>query len=155
MSIRGILKIIAAAGLIVMIAVPLFYYHLLPDGIPRHYNFAGHPDGFGPRGMIRTLPAISAGVFLLLILLPRLIRKQNPNKHHKHKEFTGQQQSLILLPDLIIALILAAFACTLMSIHVAFADATGPGIWFTPVFMILLIFIPMIYSLILIRRKSH
>lgn len=155
MDIKGILKIIAAAGLIVMIAMPLFYYGSLPDEIPRHYNFIGHPDGFGPKPMIWVLPVIGLAVFLLLNFLPRLILKQKPKKHQNPEDLHHQQQAVVLLLALVNTLIMMAFAyITVMSIRVAMGQADGLGVWFTPTFMVLFILMPLIYSIILFGRKT-
>ena len=156
MGINGILKIIAAAGLIVMIAMPLFYYGSLPDEIPRHYNFIGQPDGFGPKTMIWILPIIGLAAFLLLTFLPRLILKQKPKKHQNSEDFYHQQRAAVLLLALVNALIMIAFSyITVMGIRVAQGQANGLGVWFTPTFMILFIFMPVIYSLFLFGRKTN
>ncbi|MFP4469800.1 MAG: DUF1648 domain-containing protein, partial [Bacteroidales bacterium] len=139
----------------VMIAVPLYYYNLLPDEIPRHYNFAGRPDGFGPRGLIWVLPVIGIATFLLFSFLPRLILKQRPDKHSNPDEFHLQQKGVTLLLDMVNASIMVSFAyITVMGIQVALGNAGGLGVWFMPAFLILMVLLPLIYSLFLIQRKT-
>lgn len=41
-------------------------FHMLPDNIPSHYNFAGNPDAWATKAYIFFMPVI--GIFIWLIL---------------------------------------------------------------------------------------
>ncbi len=43
----------------------------LPRRIPTHFNYAGQPDGWGTPGMLWVLPAMAAGILLLMTLVAR------------------------------------------------------------------------------------
>lgn len=66
-----ILEGVAAAGLLVLLAVPAAYYSELPDTIATHFNAAGEADDYGPKVSIWLLPLIGLGVYVALTLLNR------------------------------------------------------------------------------------
>lgn len=43
----------------------------VPDRIPMHWGPSGEPDGWGGRGTLFLLPAVAAGTWLLMTVLPR------------------------------------------------------------------------------------
>ncbi|HOY07677.1 MAG TPA: DUF1648 domain-containing protein [Saprospiraceae bacterium] len=53
------------------------YHQTLPETIPIHFNFAGEADGYGEKGHIFALPAISTIVAIILALLSQIPHQFN------------------------------------------------------------------------------
>ncbi len=68
-TIDKIVHAIGMIGLIILIALPLYYFDLLPDEIPSHYGANGHPDGYSGKKIIWTLPIIGVLVYAGLLWL--------------------------------------------------------------------------------------
>lgn len=66
-----ILEGLAAAGLVVLLALPAVYYSDLPDTIPTHFNAAGEADDSGSKLTIWLLPLIGLGLYGALTLINR------------------------------------------------------------------------------------
>lgn len=71
---RG-LSWMALSGIATMTALIATVWSRLPETIPRHFDLAGNPDGFGPRMLIWTLPAIAALLFVVLSLAGYVIHR--------------------------------------------------------------------------------
>jgi len=55
------------------IALSAAFYFALPDTVPVHWNLAGAPDRHGSKwGLLLIMPAVSASLILLMLILPRL-----------------------------------------------------------------------------------
>jgi uncharacterized membrane protein len=67
-----ILEVIALIGIILIWAICIYHYSSLPETIPRHFNSAGEPDGFGNRNFIWTLPIITTVLYIGLTLIARV-----------------------------------------------------------------------------------
>lgn len=64
------------------ISLSIWAYPQLPNEVPIHWNFEGQVDGYGSKlAAVLTFPIISAAVFILLPILPKLDpRKENYRK---------------------------------------------------------------------------
>ena len=51
-------ELIGIIGLLILIALPIYFFDKLPEIIPRHFAANGEPDGFSGKGIIWTLPII-------------------------------------------------------------------------------------------------
>jgi uncharacterized membrane protein len=60
---------VALLGLVIMLLVTAGCWPLLPDRVPQHFDTAGRPDAWGPRGLLLTLPLVSAVLYLFLSAL--------------------------------------------------------------------------------------
>lgn len=49
----------------------ILFYPNLPGEIPIHYNLAGAPDNFGPKGYVFLFPALATFLYLLLTVVNR------------------------------------------------------------------------------------
>ncbi|HEX7099953.1 MAG TPA: DUF1648 domain-containing protein [Acidimicrobiia bacterium] len=101
-----------AAGLVlaVMLAVSIWAWPQIPDDalIPTHWNAAGEADGFSskPFGLF-GLPAVCAGVTLLLAVLPRVEpRRQNLEKSARAYIAIGMA-TLLLMAAIHVAAVLS------------------------------------------------
>ncbi len=59
MSARRLLSLLPTACLAATAVRILAAWSALPERVPTHFNFAGQPDGWGPKAMIWALPAMS------------------------------------------------------------------------------------------------
>ncbi|WP_255484622.1 SdpI family protein [Duganella sp. 1224] len=63
--------------ILAMSAITAYYYPLLPERMPVHWNFAGQVDGYGPRWHVWVIGPVMMGGFLLLgLVLPWLSPKK-------------------------------------------------------------------------------
>jgi uncharacterized membrane protein len=60
----------------VMFAFTLAVYGMLPERIPIHWDIRGEVDGWAPRGAAFLGPVLSIGLWLILLVLPRLDPKR-------------------------------------------------------------------------------
>ncbi|MBI5621670.1 DUF1648 domain-containing protein [Candidatus Falkowbacteria bacterium] len=67
------------------IGAAFWFYAHTPEQIPTHWNTAGEIDGYSSRAFGATfLPALTIGIYLLLILLPYLDPKRD-----RYQEFAN------------------------------------------------------------------
>lgn len=67
--------------ILALLALPFLFftmnYSQLPDNIPTHYNYAGEADDFSSKSnFIYFLAAIGIGIYLLMLILPKLDPKK-------------------------------------------------------------------------------
>ncbi len=149
-----LLEMIMFIGLIALILIPVFYYKDLPEMIPTHFNAKGAPDDYNSKSMIWFLPIIglflAAGLFVLnksphVFNYPKALTIDNASKYYKNST------RLIRVLNLIITW---AFVFVLYkSVQVVLGDSENLGIWFLPVFLII-IFSAIIYFAIKTRKIS-
>lgn len=73
MKIERVARIVTFAALLAALAVAIWAYPALPAQVPTHWNAAGEVDGYSGRAFgAFGLPAIMAGLMLLLLGLPRI-----------------------------------------------------------------------------------
>ncbi|GAA3322619.1 SdpI family protein [Ectobacillus funiculus] len=71
---------------VIGISLSIWAYPQLPNQVPIHWNFEGQVDGYGSRlSAVLILPIVSAAVFILLLILPKL----DPRKEKLQKKFKG------------------------------------------------------------------
>ena len=63
------MALVAIAVLIAITWRALYGGDPLPGRIPTHFNGAGEPNGWGPPGTLWLLPAVAAGLYLLISLV--------------------------------------------------------------------------------------
>ena len=85
-----ILEGVAAAGLVVLLALPAAYLSDLRETIPTHFDAAGKADGFGPKRMIWLLPLIGLGLYVMLTFIN--LRPHNLNYPFKITPENAERQ---------------------------------------------------------------
>jgi uncharacterized membrane protein len=141
-------KLLELAGIALSIAIillPMVYYAGLPDEIPTHFNFKGLPDAWSHKSAFWSLPVIAVVLYLGLSLLNYfMVMKQNVkiSGNNDHKML---QQVLRLMQVLKLSLNIGFLYIIFGTIRVAQGDAQGLGIWFLPVFIIVMTFVPLIF----------
>ena len=133
------LKILAWAGWLLLILLPILYFNDLPDQIPRHYGIDGQADAWAGKNIIWTLPIIGTGLFFLLFYLSK-----NPHLHNYMKKVTEENakelytSSARLLNVLNVIIIYSFSYIAFQSMQDAIGEPSGLGSWFLPVFLILI-----------------
>ena len=107
----GIDKTIEALGgfaLLVLVALPLFYFDQLPDEIPSHYGASGQPDGYSGKATIWIMPILGVilyvGIFWLnkyphIFNYPQRITEENAERLYtvatKITRFINTQMAIV------------------------------------------------------------
>lgn len=66
------MEVVALAALLAMFVLVGTHLSELPERIPTHYNAAGEPDQWGPKNRAWILPALGAGLYIVLTSLSRV-----------------------------------------------------------------------------------
>ncbi|MBQ4803579.1 DUF1648 domain-containing protein [Aquimarina sp. MMG015] len=134
-----LLEIIMLIGLITLILIPLFYYKDLPEMIPTHFNAKGTPDDYNSKSMIWFLPIIglflAAGLFVLnksphVFNYPKAFTKDNASKYYRNSTRLIRVLNLTITWTFVFILY--------KSVQVALGHSENLGIWFLPVFLIII-----------------
>lgn len=147
-----LLEIIGISGIIALIVLPAAFYNSLPDEIPTHFGFTGKPDDFSGKAAIWMLPTIGVVLYAGLSFLNYfLVRKEIASKISPGAG-AKQKQSAFRLLQFVKAMLAISFAyIEFATIQTALNRAEGLGVWFLPVFLILLTFGPVAF---LIRKSK-
>ena len=132
-------ELIGIIGLLILIALPIYFFDKVPDTIPRHFGANGEPDGFSGKGIIWTLPIIGIVMYVGMFWLnkyPHIFNyPQQVTKDNALRLYTIGTKMIRTLN----AIITCVFAyITYSKIQTALGNQDGLGTWFTPVFMILI-----------------
>lgn len=65
-SIDQLIELVGAIFMVLMIAIPLYYFNQLPDEIPAHFGANGKVNRYDNKWTIWLLVAIGVGTYLLL-----------------------------------------------------------------------------------------
>lgn len=66
-----VMEILAALGLIMLIALAAVYYAELPGTIPTHFGPNGRPDGYGDKNAVWFLPVLGAVLYAFMTYINR------------------------------------------------------------------------------------
>ncbi|MCL2074421.1 MAG: DUF1648 domain-containing protein [Marinilabiliaceae bacterium] len=136
-----VLEIVGWISLFAIWSLTIVNYNSLPDIIPIHYNAAGEADGFGGKANILTLPLISTILFVGLTILnkfphilnyPTIITKENAQR-----QYTIATKLIRYLKFIIVITVGFISFRTIQNAH---GKADGLGSWFTPLFLVLVLF---------------
>ena len=137
-KIDHILLGVAWIAWLIMILLPMTYYHDLPERIPTHYNAAGEVDGWGEKFELLILVFIGSVLFLGIIILNKYPHLFNYPTKITEENAPKQYRSALRLINTINALVTITFAyLTYGSIQNALGNMEGLGTWFLPIFLIL------------------
>ncbi|GAG16617.1 unnamed protein product [marine sediment metagenome] len=64
-------EVVAALGVVFTILAVVYYWRVLPDRIPTHFDMTGSPDAWGPKSTLLILPAVTAFMYVLLAVACR------------------------------------------------------------------------------------
>lgn len=146
-----LLNILSYILLIFYWIMVLFAFQKLPEQIPTHYNGSGEIDAYGSKNSIFMLPVIASIQFLLfsaLIKNPQLLNFKDKESIEKQIENTSKTFLYVK-----IAILIAFIYIDFKTIEIAINgdNKNGLGIWFLPLFLIL-ISIPIILNILKSKR---
>ena len=88
-----IIELVGLLSLILLVALPVFYYDIIPETIPRHYNMSGDADSNSSKVLLWGLPLIGMvlhiGIrwitkFPHLLNYPLVITAENADYQYKN-----------------------------------------------------------------------
>jgi uncharacterized membrane protein len=150
-----LMEVIAAAGLIIMFLLPAMYWNELPDIIPRHFNSAGEPDGYGSRSVIWVLTIVAFVLYAGLTVLNRFphifnypvrITEENADKIYT----LGTRLLRIVKTIMIIIFVMITYR----TISIAMGENERLGQYIIPVIMISMA-LPIIFVVYRIFRNKN
>lgn len=144
-------KLVEVLGWLILLTLwgwTIAHYSSLPDTIPTHFNAAGEADGFGGKASIITLPIIATLLFIGLTVLNRYPHIFNyPTAITQDNALRLYTLATRMLRYLKLILVVVFGGIEFMTIQHATGEATGLGVWFLPL-TLMLIFLPLIYFVI-------
>jgi len=147
-------EIIGIIGLVFLIGLPWYFYNKLPDEIPTHFGFAGYADDWGAKKAIWLLPVIAAVIYTGLTLLNYFLSRTTPSGKLDVTTENRQKHGVYSLLQLLKASISVSFAyIVFVSIQVSLGNMEGLGVWFLPVFIILLTIVPIFFVIRFSTKK--
>ena len=133
------LNALGVIGLVLLLALPAYYYPSLPETIPRHFDAAGQPDAYSSKAVIWVLPAVGTLLFLGLQWLCRYPHTFNYNVPITEQNAEAQYRIATRMIRSLAAVITCTFAyIAYATIQVALGQQSGLGGFFTPVFLVVL-----------------
>lgn len=128
-----------------------FMYQQLPQVVPMHFNFSGEIDGWGGKGSVWFLPAISLFMWVLLFIL-----SDRPELHNyyylREENKTAQYRfscSLLAVTNLFISVVFALLSLDVM--NRALGDVY-PLLFQSIIIVVILGILAMIAALVSLRR---
>jgi len=127
-------------ALVLLLALPIYYYPELPDRIPRHYDASGQITAYGGKGMIWVMPILGlityAGLFFLnkiphLFNYPITISPENVARQY--------HMATRLIRTLNVIIVVTFLYMTYATIQNALGNQEGLGKEFIPVFLFALL----------------
>ena len=138
-SIDKIVSFLGLAGLVTLIALPIYYYAGLPETIVTHFNAMGQPDDYGPKWTLWLLPIIGLMMFILMKILIRHPHSYNylspVTPENARQKYTFATKSIRFINSIIT--LFFAFL-TYSTIQTAFGEQTGINLLALGVFLALL-----------------
>lgn len=139
------LEVSTIIGLIVLIAMPIYYYNSLPDSLPMHYGFDGKPDKFGIKTYIFVLPVIGMLLYLGFKLINRHPDKLNLGgitPSNPKKQYSIVAKAIRILSAIVIFLFIYINNSTF---EIAIGNRETLGSHFILIFIILTSIIPLFF----------
>jgi len=63
------IEFLSWASLLILVALPLYFYNQLPDEIPMHFDINGNPDRYDGKGSLFIIPGIGVAMFFFLNMI--------------------------------------------------------------------------------------
>jgi uncharacterized membrane protein len=151
-----VVEFLGLSFLIILIAIPLFYYNQLPERIPTHFNGAGEPDGYGGKSSLFLLPATGFFMYILLTVLEAFPHIYNFPVAITSENAEVQYRLATRLMRILKTVILILFSfISWMSVRTATGNGAGLGKMFLPVFIILTFGVVIIYLVQALNNRHH
>jgi len=136
-----LLEGVALLAVVITVAYTLSVWSSLPAEVPTHFDGAGRPDRFGPRGEVWELVWVQLGMYVFFMFIRPILRLVPAKYWNSSLTVTGG--NVDRLARLLVRFLLAmkASVClvfgflTVSSVRVALGEAAGLSPWFTFVTM--------------------
>jgi uncharacterized membrane protein len=129
---RGLIGF-ATLGLVLNFALVLYYLPQIPEQVPMKFSFSGEPVAWSGRSMIWLLPALSAFIFALLLLIARVPQVHNFPWTVTERNAQGFYRLSRQLCYWILNVVLYVFLfADYFILEVATGALSGMPIWFVP-----------------------
>ena len=149
-------EITGLIALIILVALPIYFFHDLPAQIPKHFNAMGEVDSYGDREIIWILPVIGLFVYVGLTLLGKIPYSFNyPVKVTDENAEKLYKLGVRTISVLKVVIILSFIFLNYKTISIALNCSTEIGKFFLPLLLIVfaVIIAIMIQKMRLINRK--
>lgn len=136
---KKLMELIAVSGLLSGLLLVVYYWPIIPDTVPVHFNAAGMPTRFGPKTeLVKTL-LISCVIYLSLsVLSNRTVLNIIKPLDTEYRLRRYKYASTLLLIYKPVFTWHITYICYTM-IMVSLGKSNGLGVWMLPVFIILLV----------------
>lgn len=129
-----------------------YYFRLLPDEIPIHFDFKGDVNNYANKKTIFLLPLIGTVLAGFLTLLGRHPETFNYTVKITLENAERQYRNALLMMRVMRIVIVFVFMLIDWEvIQIALGQSEGLGVWFLPIFLIA-VFAPIIYFAIRSKR---
>ncbi|MBL7793300.1 MAG: DUF1648 domain-containing protein [Saprospiraceae bacterium] len=150
------LDLVSLLFVVASIVIAVYYYPQLPEKIPTHFNLRGEPDDWNGKNMVFLLPAVTAGLYGMLIFVIKYV----PNKYWNMPvkitpENADEQYGLARNMIRMLTIMLTACFCYLSynTIQVALGKATSLNNLFIVIFLGGTGLIITVYMILAVSRK--
>ena len=131
-----VLEAIALVALLYGLVLVLQSWSALPQTIPTHFNAKGEADGWGSKGMIWLLPAISVVMIPMMLWLRRYPWLSNVPWEINEENALQQYGLIVRLMSLLACVVSLLFLILLYdTISIAGGGTSLLGWWFVPIFV--------------------
>jgi uncharacterized membrane protein len=136
-TLRWFGELAAAILLLAHLGWLLLTWDSLPARIPRHFGLSGRPDAWAEDpNVLLILAATSAGLYLLLTLIPRFPSLANLSVQltdaNRDRQFRLLGEFLAVLKTFLLG---NFFAINMLTVAVGRGEMDGLGAWFLPITM--------------------
>lgn len=134
-----VLELFSVIVITAMILNVVFSYSILPDRFPQHFGAAGKPDAWGGKETLFFLPIITIFLYGMMTLI-----SQYPHIYNYPWKLTEENiAAQYLNARTMIAWLKTGIVCVFSylswrSIQVALGKASGLGIGFLPIFLVII-----------------
>jgi uncharacterized membrane protein len=148
------MELLSIVMLGIMWLLVIFYFAKLPDPVPVHFDAKGEPDAYGSKTISVFLPIIAGLLFAGMTIINRYPHifnypvKITPENARRQYSFATRLVRLLKLVIMFVFLLIEYFM-----FRTALGQSAGLGVWFLPVFLVL-INVPVIYYIVLAIRKK-
>lgn len=135
-----VIEIIGFFSLIILLALPIYYYDVLPDEIPRHFNGLGEVNAYSSKKVIWILPFLGVLLYVGLFFVTRVPHIFNypiivTQENYKNLYKYATKQIRVLNTE--IALFFLYITYTI--IQIGLGIKTGMSLYFLPIVLLLII----------------
>ncbi|MBB6460137.1 DUF1648 domain-containing protein [Flammeovirga kamogawensis] len=135
-----IIEIIGLLSLIVLFALPVYYYSVLPDEIPRHFNGLGEVNAYSSKKVIWILPFLGTLLYVGLFFMNKVphifnypIKVTQENYKNLYKYATKQIR--VLNTEVILIFLYITYTI----IQIGLGIKIGMSLYFLPIVLVLII----------------